>query len=508
MSKLSSNILYNFVGQSILLVLGFLSVKYIYRLLGEDALGIIYFTATLNVILCGVLEKGLYATTVREISSYYGTDSDYILKFMRTGVSFCFAIFIVFAVLMYFAAPLLVGKWINLRSMTPGTAMDIIRILGISSLLAFPRSYFASVFRGLQRMEYNNIIDVVVSFFQQTGTISLLLTDRGIYAVSAWLAFCYLMSLAAYMICTSLFFPGKAMLPGFSAGVFRRVQGFAAKTASISLLSTIQKQVDKVVMSKMLPIGIVGYYGFAYSVTSKAGIIVSAVTNAAYPSFSEIYKNGNWDELKKQYRKLQEFILLSTIPVFAAVIFSAIPITTFMLSKDIAWMLIVPFVFLAMGFYLNGTLNLLYQLSLAVGRPDIGMRSNFYAFFIATPATIFLTYSFGLTGAAFSWVAFNVVYMYVFFLPIACREIFKDNLLKWYLSEIRFFAVALVSYGAAWAVLSRYELYSLMGFSMAYLIATTVFFSVVISFISRDASLLIFDYLRKAFGFVRVREET
>jgi len=43
MSKLTKNIIFNLIGQSILLVLGFVAVRYIYRGLGEDALGIICF---------------------------------------------------------------------------------------------------------------------------------------------------------------------------------------------------------------------------------------------------------------------------------------------------------------------------------------------------------------------------------------------------------------------------------------------------------------------------------
>lgn len=501
MSKLSKNIIYNFVGQSVLLVLGFLSVKYVYKLLGEDALGIIYFAATLNVILCGVLEKGLNATTVREISSHYGTDSDYIRDFLRTGAALCFVIYIFFVVLVYIATPVLVEKWINLKSMDAGTAVDILRILGISSLLAFPRSFYASAFRGLQRMEFNNVIDVAISFLQQAGTIVILMAGGGVYAVAGWFGFCYFTGVLSYAVAASFFFPGKALLPGFSTDVFRKIKGFAARTASISVLAVVHKQVDKVVMSKMLTIGMVGYFGFAYGTASKAGIIVSAVSNAAYPSFSELFKSGDSEGLKRQYLKLQEFISLATVPVFAAVIFAAIPLTTYLFNEDVARTLFLPFLFLGIGFYLNGTLNLLYQLTLAVGRPDIGMRSNFYALFIVTPLTVLLSYYFGTTGAALSWIVFNV-YVYIYFLPIVCREFFRENLLRWYLKEMRFFAIAIFGYGAVWAALRHAGTFGLIGFSAAYLAGTMVFLSVAVFFINEDLRISIIGNLRKTFGVV------
>ena len=70
MSRLSKNIVYNFFGQGLLLLLGFVAVKYVFKQLGEDALGIIYFTLTMNSVLCTVLELGISTTTVREVSAH------------------------------------------------------------------------------------------------------------------------------------------------------------------------------------------------------------------------------------------------------------------------------------------------------------------------------------------------------------------------------------------------------------------------------------------------------
>lgn len=501
MSRLTKNIIYNLAGQSLLLVVGFISVKYVYRLLGEDALGIIYFAATLNVILCGMMEKGLNATTVREISSHYRTDPDYIHDFMRMGAAISIAIYLLFSVFVYIASPALVGKWINLKSMDAGTAVDVLRILGISSLLAFPRSFYASVFRGLQRMELNNVIDVAISLLQQVGTIVILMKGWGIYTVAGWFGFCYFTGIAAYVVAAALFFSPKALLPGFSKNVLLKVKVFAAKTASISVLAVVHNHVDKAVMSKMLTVGMIGYYGFAYSTASRAGIIVSAVANAAYPSFSELYRLGDSEGLKRKYHKLLEFISLAMVPFFAAVVFVAIPLTTYLFDEAIAWTMFPSFLFLVIGFYLNGTLNILHQLTLAINRPDIGMRGSFIALFIVTPVTIILTYYFGATGAAISWVVFNV-YGYIYSIPIVCREFLKESLSGLYIKKLRFLAMAIVCYGGGWVILRQYETFRMLGFVVAYLAGTAVFFSIAVFFIGSDLRSSLIDNLRKTFGVV------
>ena len=162
MSRLSKNIIYNLFGQGLLLVLGFVAVRYIFRQLGEDALGIIYFTAMMNAVLCAVLEMGICSTTVREVSGHFESDPNYIQELIRTFSLFYWGAYVLLGLAIYFLAPVLVEKWINLKTMDSATAIYVLRILGIASLVALPKSFYVSLLRGLQRMEFNNFIDVIL----------------------------------------------------------------------------------------------------------------------------------------------------------------------------------------------------------------------------------------------------------------------------------------------------------------------------------------------------------
>ena len=163
MSRVTKNIIYNLIGQGLLLVLGFVAIKYIFRQLGEDALGIIYFTVMTNTVLCAVLEMGICSTTVREVSGYFRSEPEYIHDLIRTASLFYWGAYVLVGLAIYFLAPLLVEKWINLKTMDAATAISVLRILGIASLVALPKSFYVSLFRGLQRMEFNNFIDVATN---------------------------------------------------------------------------------------------------------------------------------------------------------------------------------------------------------------------------------------------------------------------------------------------------------------------------------------------------------
>ena len=202
MSRLSKNIIYNTLGQILLLLLSFISVKFIYTQLGKDALGIIFFISIMNTIFIGLLEKGMYATTVREVSSSFEDKPEYILSFIRTGSSLCWLAFIIFSVAIYICAPFIVQNWINLNTMDPARATRILQLLGIASLVAFPRSFYACLLRGIQRMEFNNLIDVATAALQQMGIIIILLLGgqftphhllvHDMLWTECWHLFCYL----------------------------------------------------------------------------------------------------------------------------------------------------------------------------------------------------------------------------------------------------------------------------------------------------------------------------
>ena len=474
MSRLSKNIIYNLLGQGLLLVLGFVSVKYIFKRLGEDALGIIYFTAMMNAMLRAVLEMGICSTTVREVSAHFESEPEYTKNLIRTFSLFYWGAYALIGVMIFFLAPVLVEKWINLKTMDSTTAIYVLRILGIASFVALPKSLYISLFRGLQRMEFNNFIDVVTSGLQQFGTILILALGGNLFHVVYWFAACYGLGIFTYLAVSGHFFTVQALVPGYSAEVVRRNLGFASRMMSISILATIHTQADKVIISKLLPIGVVGYYGVAYSNVSKGTLLTGAISQAAFPSFSTLFKAGNRDRMMSQYRKLQNLLCFGIVPIFAVVPFALLPLFSYLLNEEAARLLLLPTTLLCVGFYMNGTLNVPYVFSLAVGKPGIAARQNFYALFAVFPVTVLLIYYLGLTGAGLSWVFYHI-FAYSYGVPRMCRECMEIKVWKWYLHVFRIFTLVGLTYGIAWITLSVIGNHSILSLALAYAGASIAF---------------------------------
>ncbi len=467
MSKVSRNVGYNIIGQGSLLILSFVAVKYVFGRLGEDALGILYFTLAMSSVLGGIVEMGICSTIVREVSSHIDTEVEYIRRLIQTASLIYWSGYVLLSLAVYFGAPLLVEKWIRLRTMDVVSAIRALQVLGVAGLLTLPRALYTSLFRGLQRMEVNNIIDVSVSGLQQLGTVVILALGGGLFPVVSWVAACSSLSVLTYLILASRVFSWRGMIPRYSGGVVIRNVRYSSRMMSITFLSMIHSQADKVIISKLLPIGTMGYYGLAYGTAARATLLTSAIAQAALPSFSVLFKAGDRSALLAQYRKLQTLLCWSIVPILAAVPFAGIPLFGYVFNEETARMLSLPVAFLCVGFYMNGTLNVPYVLSLGMGRPGIAARLNLYALFAVLPVTALLISSLGLAGAGLSLVFYHV-FAYVYAVPRICSECLAIPIWEWFLEALGALLLGVITYGGAWAAVERLGDHSVSSLIVAY----------------------------------------
>jgi O-antigen/teichoic acid export membrane protein len=263
-----------------------------------------------------------------------------------------------------------------------------------------------------------------------------------------------------------------------------------------TIIGTIIMQVDKLIISKLMPIGVLGYYSIAYGNVSRGLLVTSAITQAAYPSFSALFGAGERKSLMTQYRKLQDLICFVTMPMFAIIPFALLPLFSYMLNRQVAQMLLLPTSLLCLGFYLNSTLRIPHLFALALGRPEIAVKTNSCALFIVTPVTVPLIYFFGLTGAGLSWVLYNI-FNYAYAIPRICSQCLKIPVKELYWHVLRFLILAILSYGVAWYALALTNSYSVLSLGTAYTIASIVYLISGYIIIGEELKGTLFGHIQK-----------
>lgn len=473
-SRVTSNILYNLLGQGAVLALSFIAVRFIFRRLGADAYGLISFNFLLTALILGASELGISSTTVREVSAHSQQEPDYVRDLVRTASLLYWGLWLAFAVVLFAAAPLLVRNWVQLTTLTPAEAVGPLRVLSIAALTALPKTLYVSLFRGRQRMEFNNSIDVATSLVQQGGVVAIIAAQGTLLMVAAWIAVSMVGSILAYLAIAARLFGWRALVPGYSQLVVRRNLRFSRHMMSISILAMIQTQTDKLFVSRLLPISSLGLYSFVSTLGLRAAFVTTAVAQAALPSLSRLYQAGAEDELNGQYRRLQDLVCFGTLPVFVAITFFSRPLLGYLFSDAIASSLLLPTAFLSLGFFMNGTITIPYTMSLAVGRPEIAVRLNLVALLVVTPLTAALVFAYGIPGAAFSWV-FYQLFAYVYVVPRWCAECLEIPTLSWFVHLSRPFLLGAVTYGVAWLVAGWLGLHTAIPLAALFLLASIAY---------------------------------
>lgn len=474
MSRISKNILYNLIGQALVVLLGFWGTRLVYRRLGDEALGILYFAIALNAVLAPLLDVGVSSTIVREVARRLGAERDYVLRLVRTSSLFYWSAYGLLGILTWISAPWLVSRWIHLKTLDTGLAAHTLRLLALALLLMLPRSLYSNLLRGVERMELNNLVDVGMTALRQGGTIVVVIMGGGLAGIAYLYLGCFLLNILAYLFAAARFFPWRSFLPGFSSDVVRQNFSFTSRVGAYSMLAIVHMESDKVIMSKLLPVSLLGFYGVAQSTVVRVNQIPGAVVQAAFPKLAALFHERDRTGFLWEYRRLQDLVCYGTVPVFAALIFASRPLFGYLLNTRAAELLFLPTLLLCVGWYMNATLNLPAVVSLAADRPDIGARQNFYALFVVLPLTAFFIWKWSLIGAGLSFICYNA-FAYAYGARRVASECLGIRPQAWYFHIVKVLAVASATYGIAWFALALIHQESIPALLLAYLFASFAF---------------------------------
>lgn len=494
MSLLRRNITFNIFGQGAVIILGFVSFKYIYTGLGEDALGLIYFALMMSVLFSSALDMGLSKTTMREVAAHKNNDPDYVIKLTQTFSLLYLSAYILIIILFVVSLPMIIESWINLTSMDKELAYYVLLIMGTTSLLAIPKAFMTSICVGLQRMDINNSIEVSVAVIQQLGTILMLMQGESIITIAYWLAFINVLRIAIYYTIIARILSLKALFPKFSFFVIKKIKTYTTKMAWVSLLLVIHKQLDKVLISKLLPIGVLGIYSFTYNSIAKTSLITNAVAQAVFPSFSEMEKQDNNKKLLDQFFTLQDLLVFGTIPIFSFAIFFSVPVFTFLLDAGKAETLQLPIFFLCVGFYLNATLRLVSTYVSAIGKPEYIISVTKFLLLVSLPITVILIMEFGIIGAAMSWVLYYI-FAAIYMVPRVYKGELHQPAFIWFKSVAVAVSLASLVYFPTWYVANVYLANNLMSLILLYGVGTLLYCVLALNFAGKRLRLTVVNYI-------------
>jgi len=371
MSRIRRNVIANALGRGLSILLGVGILPLYVRFLGPEAYGLVGLYGTIAVI-CSLFDVGISASLGRELARVSageraGKDT---AELVRTAEVLYFGIGLVLGGLVALGAPWIVTKWLNLKHMSPGEAITAVRLMGLFLVFQWSTGLYLAGLSGLQRQVETNLIMSVGTIVRAGGSVVVLWKiSSSIVAFYVW----QVIATAAYLlVAREALWRGRDVArreAAFKWSVARGVRGFAGGITLLSVVSVGASQLDKIVLTKLVPLESFGYYSFATSVAGAVTLFGQPVLAAIYPAMVDAFARRDHERLVSLFHRAAQLV---SVAIFApaAVLCAFSPIVLRLWARDPTTVghasgLVSACV---VGAALNGVALMPYNLTLAAGR--------------------------------------------------------------------------------------------------------------------------------------------
>jgi O-antigen/teichoic acid export membrane protein len=371
MSRIRRNIVANTLGRGWSMFLGVALLPLYVRFLGAEAYGLVGLYGTISVI-CSLFDVGISASLGRELAraSVEDEPGKQTAELVRTAEVLYFGIGLLLGGLVAISAPVIVTKWLNVRALAVEDATQAVRLMGLFLVFQWSTGLYLAGLAGLQRQVELNVISSIGTTLRAGGSVIVLWKiSPSIVAFYWW----QVVATVVYLLAsreTLWRAPGISRhQAAFKWSVTRSVRAFAAGVTLLSLVSVIASQLDKIVLTRLVPLESFGYYSFATAVAAAATFFGQPVLAATYPPMIEAFARGDDDRLTNLFHRAAQLVSVAifapaaVLCAFAPVVlrlWARDPVTAARASDLVSACLI--------GAALNGAAVMPYNLTLAAGR--------------------------------------------------------------------------------------------------------------------------------------------
>lgn len=452
MTQYKSNLFANFAGAGVAAMLQLVFIPFYIKFLGIEAYGLIGFYIMLQAVL-QVLDFGLGPTLNREMARYsvQTEKAGEARDFTRTLEIGYWVTGITAGAIIVISAPLIATRWVNVGSLPLPVVQKSLLLMGGLAAFQLPLSMYQGGLMGLQRQVLLNGVRITMAILGSGGAVIILwLVSPTITAFLEWqlVVTAGQTAVLGWSLWRSL--PPSAHTPRFAPTMLRNVWRFAAGMSGITVSSLILTQLDKIILSKLLPLKMFGYYTLATAVGNGLYVLITPVFSATFPRLSALVAARDEDGVRELYHRGSQLMAALVLPLASILVFFPEEVLSVWTGNMDTARAAAPIVrFLVIGTAINGIMSLPYALQLAHGWTKLGLLITVALIVVMTPSIYIASLHYGAVGAAFVWALLNVLYM-GFGVPLTHRKLLVGDTRRWFLGDVAFpMATSLLIAGVA-----------------------------------------------------------
>jgi O-antigen/teichoic acid export membrane protein len=321
---------------------------------------------------------------------------------------------VVIAILLTILAPFIADYWVQSKQLSPLTITHAVLLMGVVVACRWPIGLYQGVLIGAQRLAVSSGINIVMVTIGNFGVVAILaFVSPTIEAFFVWQAVVNIVYASIVRYATWKII-GRLVGIRFDIAQLRNIWRFSAGMSGIALLGLLLNQIDKVILSKILPLEEFAHYVLATVVVSGLFVVVSPTFNVIYPRFTELVVAGDTKKLTDLYRIGSRVLATVIFPAaMLLAIFSENLVYVWTGNLSLASQVAPVISIMVIGTAIQGIMYFPYALQLAYGMTRLPLIICTVMLIAMVPLVIVFAWSYHALGGAMAWLAVNVLYLFL-----------------------------------------------------------------------------------------------
>ena len=403
----ASHLLSGAASSLVSLVVPIVAMPLYLRLLGAESFGVLGFVLALQAAVLA-LDAGLAVSVTRLVArSELGREAldAALLRALSRGVWWVAP---VLCGLLALLAPALAGGWLKLGALPPSQAVEALLLAAVAIGVRWPMALYQGMLVGRQRL---GELAALTSFFTVLTAVvgvALCVWHPDLRVLMAWMA----ASAVLHVLCARVL--ALRDVPAGALAAWPQVRGFLRQSAAAGALGVIGlllMQVDKVLLSRLLPVDQFGYYILASMVAGSLYALVVPVFNLLFPQLARL-GDAPPAALESAYRDGSLLLAALLFPIALAMGCFGDSILLLWTRDAAAAHAGAPvLLLLALGNALHGVMFAPYALKMAGCQSRLALVIGMCVLVASLPLLLWATLRWGSTGAAGAWLGLHACYL-------------------------------------------------------------------------------------------------
>jgi O-antigen/teichoic acid export membrane protein len=408
------------------------------RYIGMEAYGLIGLFTVLQAWMI-LLDMGMKPALTREMARFSGggVDVQHIRDLLRTVEVLAIGLASSAAIAVWALSGWLAAHWLKTQELDLHDVAIAISLMGLVASLRFLEAIYVGSVVGLQRQVLENSLSSALSTLRAVGAVAVLAwISPTVNAFFIWQGIVSVLTVSLYAPVVYKLLPRPPRPARFSREALLGIWRFAAGMIVITLMSLLLTQVDKMVLSRLLPLKVFGYYAFAGAVAAVLYTFNTPITTAFYPRFVELVTQNEQDALRSVYHTASQLVTVIVGTAATMLILFADRLLLVWTGDPQLVLHVAPLLTVfAMGSLFNALMWIPYYLQLAHGWTRLMVIVNTVAVAVLVPAILILVPRYGPLAAAWVWVALNAGYV-LFVIGLMHRRLLPAEMGRWYREDV------------------------------------------------------------------------